>query len=101
MKTGSKKVGTFSDGELISVIEFKIEEHFKNLLHVVEGLSVRMHQLESRTRKIEDSVEELKEFSVFNHGRTEAKLRELENVLTEVLFSFTVCLLALVVTVSH
>ncbi|XP_062116179.1 uncharacterized protein LOC133830263 [Humulus lupulus] len=80
----SFQVGTPSDGGLLSVIDLKMEEHFKNLIHVVEGISVRMCQLENRTRKIEYSVEELKGSSEFNHGKSGAKLRELENILTEV-----------------
>ncbi|PON96701.1 hypothetical protein TorRG33x02_074050 [Trema orientale] len=83
-KTGSKKVGTFSDGGIISVIDLKMEEHFNNLLRVVEGLSARMRQLESRTQNIEHSVEELKESAEFSYGRTESKLRELGNIVTEV-----------------
>lgn len=84
-KSDSMNVGPSSDRGLISMIDRKMEEHFKNLLHVMEGLNVRMCQLESRTRKIEDSVDELKDSSEFNHGRTEGKLRQLGNILTEVL----------------
>ncbi|GMN45976.1 hypothetical protein TIFTF001_015154 [Ficus carica] len=83
-KAGSEKVGSSSDGGLISMIDRKMEEHSKNLLHVIDGLSVRMCQLENRTRKIEDTVDELKDSSEFNHGRTEGKLKQLENILTEI-----------------
>ena len=90
MRVGSRKVGTFNDGGLISVIDRKMEEYSKNLLHAVEGLSARLCQLETRTRKIEHSVDELKDSSVFNHERTEKKLWELENFLTEVLFQICI-----------
>ncbi|XP_024025327.1 uncharacterized protein LOC21397693 [Morus notabilis] len=83
-KSDSKNVGASSDRGLISMIDRKMEEHSKNLLHVMEGLNVRMCQLESRTRKIEDSVDELKDSSEFNHGWTEGKLTQLENILTEI-----------------
>lgn len=92
-KAGSEKVGSSSDGGLISMIDRKMEEHSKNLLHVIDGLSVRMCQLDNRTRKIEDTVDELKDSSEFNHGRTEGKLTQLENILTEVIFNFTVSVL--------
>ena len=53
-------------------------------------------QQESRTRKVEHSFDELKESSEFNYENTEAKLRELENILTEVLFDLTISLLVFV-----
>ncbi|KAF4362709.1 hypothetical protein G4B88_018327 [Cannabis sativa] len=83
-RDSSFQVETSTDGVLLSVIDLKMEAHFKNLIHVVEGISVRMCQLENRTRKIEYSVEELKGSSEFNLGKSGAKLRELENILNEV-----------------
>ncbi|KAL5544089.1 hypothetical protein UlMin_007873 [Ulmus minor] len=77
VKDGSKKVG-------ISMINHKVKDHFDALLSAAESLSARLCQLESRTRKMEHSVDELMDSCEYNHGRTEVKLRELENILVEV-----------------
>ncbi|CAN6581829.1 unnamed protein product [Malus baccata var. baccata] len=48
-KSGSKYVvQAYEDSALISVIERKMNQHFGNLLHAVEGLSARISQLETR-----------------------------------------------------
>ncbi|KAF3437487.1 hypothetical protein FNV43_RR20240 [Rhamnella rubrinervis] len=84
VKSGSKSVGTFGDVALISLIECKMKEQSETLLHAVEGLSLRLCQVESRTRQIEHSIEDMKDSTKYHYGRTEGKLRELENILREV-----------------
>ncbi|TQD76290.1 hypothetical protein C1H46_038176 [Malus baccata] len=84
-KFGSKHVDRASeDSALISVIERKMDEHFGNLLHGVEGLSARISQLETRLRRLENSVGDLKDSTEINHGKADGKLRQLENMLREV-----------------
>ncbi|KAK4844151.1 hypothetical protein QYF36_017028 [Acer negundo] len=81
---GGEKVGTFDGADFVSEIDHKIKEHIDNVLYAVEGLSARVTQLETRTCKMENTVDDLKESIEYNHGRTDGKLRELENILREV-----------------
>ncbi|KAK3228136.1 hypothetical protein Dsin_007998 [Dipteronia sinensis] len=81
---GDEKVGTFDGADLVSEIDHKIKEQIDNVLYAVEGLSARVTQLETRTCKMENTVDDLKESIEYNHGRTDGKLRELENILREV-----------------
>ncbi|KAL6281071.1 hypothetical protein ACE6H2_017952 [Prunus campanulata] len=83
-KSGCKYAGAFDDSALISVIGQKMSHHFDNLLHAVEGLSARLSQLETRLRRLENSVDDLKDSTEINHGRNDGKLRQLENILREV-----------------
>ncbi|KAK9277951.1 hypothetical protein L1049_027508 [Liquidambar formosana] len=83
-KVARKKVGTLCDAAFISVIDRKIKEHADNLMHAVEGISARISQLESRTRHLENSMDELKESAEYNHGSIDGKLTQLENILREV-----------------
>ncbi|XP_010037529.2 vegetative cell wall protein gp1 [Eucalyptus grandis] len=69
---------------LISLIERKMTEHNDTVLHAVEGVSARLSQLETRTRRLENAVDDMKESLEYNHGKTDGKLRELENLLREV-----------------
>lgn len=88
-KSGSKHVDRASkDSALVSVIERKMDEHFGNLLHGVEGLSARISQLETRLRRLENSVGDLKDSTEINHGKADGKLRQLENLLREVLWNY-------------
>ncbi|XP_034672329.1 uncharacterized protein LOC117903928 isoform X2 [Vitis riparia] len=82
-KAAHEKVGTSYDGALISVVDKKMKEHTDTFLHVVDGLITRLSQLESRTRNIESYVDELKASTEYNHGRTNGKLKQLENTLRE------------------
>lgn len=86
MKSGSKNVGTFGHAALISLIECKMKEQSEILLHAVGGLSLRLCQVESKTRQVEHSIEDLKDSTKDHYGKTEGKLRELENILREVFF---------------
>lgn len=61
-----------------------MKDHNDNVLHAVERVSARLSQLETRTRQLENAVEDMKESLEYNHGKTDAKLRELENLLREV-----------------
>lgn len=84
-KSGCKYAGAFDDSALISVIGQKMSHHFDNMLHAVEGLSARLSQLETRLRRLENSVDDLKDSTEINHGRNDGKLRQLENILRQVL----------------
>ncbi|KAL7191910.1 hypothetical protein ACSBR2_023896 [Camellia fascicularis] len=80
VKVTREKVGM----EFVSEINQTIKEHFENLLHVVDGLSARLSQLESKTHQLENAVDDLKVSAEYNSGRTDGKLRQLENILREV-----------------
>ncbi|KAK2988747.1 hypothetical protein RJ640_027986, partial [Escallonia rubra] len=72
------------DAALVSEIDKTVKKHADNLLHVLEGVSARLSQLESRSRQIENSVDDLKLSIGSNHGSTDGKMRQLEIILREV-----------------
>ncbi|KAM6550043.1 hypothetical protein CsatB_021719 [Cannabis sativa] len=69
---------------IVAEIDKTMKKHADNLLHVLEGVSARLTQLESRTRHLEESVDDLKTSVGNNHGNTDGKMRQLENILREV-----------------
>ncbi|KAI8543740.1 hypothetical protein RHMOL_Rhmol08G0241700 [Rhododendron molle] len=80
--------GKFSQKEvrlaLASEIHQTMKEHFDNLLRSVDGLSARLSQIESKINQLENAVDNLKISTEYNNGRTDGKLRQLENILREV-----------------
>lgn len=72
--------------EIVSAIDRTMKKHADSILHALEGVSARLSQLESRTRHLENSVDDLKISSGTNHGSTDGQLRQLENILREVFF---------------
>ncbi|KAF5457279.1 hypothetical protein F2P56_021392 [Juglans regia] len=72
------------DSAVVSEIDRTMKKHADNLLHVLEGVSARLTQLESRTRNLENSVDDLKVSVGNNHGSTDGRMRQLENILREV-----------------
>ncbi|GFZ17437.1 proline-rich receptor-like kinase, putative (DUF1421) [Actinidia rufa] len=70
--------------EIVSEIDETIKEHFQKLLHSVDSLSTRLCQLESKTHQLENAVDDLKVSAEYDNGRTDGKLRQLENILREV-----------------
>lgn len=76
------------DSELVAEIDRTVKKHSENLLHVLEGVSARLTQLESRTRHLENSVDDLKISVGNNHGSTDEVMRQLENVLREVCYLY-------------
>lgn len=73
------------DSPIVSEIDRIMKKHADNLLHVLEGVGARITQLESRVRNLENSVDNLKVSVGNNHGSTDGRLRQLENILREVL----------------
>ncbi|XP_062106624.1 transcriptional regulator DEF1 isoform X2 [Humulus lupulus] len=69
---------------IVAEIDKTMKKHADNLLHVLDGVSARLTQLESRTRHLEESVDDLKISVGNNHGNTDGKMRQLENILREV-----------------
>lgn len=69
---------------IVSEINLRIKEHMDTLLHAVGGINVRLSQVETRNRQLDNAVDGLKYSIEFNHGRTEGKLRDLQNTLHEV-----------------
>uniref|UniRef100_A0A5B6ZB85 Putative transcriptional regulator DEF1 isoform X1 n=1 Tax=Davidia involucrata TaxID=16924 RepID=A0A5B6ZB85_DAVIN len=72
------------DAALVSEIDRTMKNHADNLFHALEGVSARLSQLESRTRHLENSVDDLKVSVGNNHGSTDGGMRQLENILREV-----------------
>lgn len=79
---------TPSDGALISDIERSMKKHMDSLMHSIDNMSSRLSQLETRTRNLEHSIDDLKISVGNNHGTIDGKMRLLENILTEVPFCF-------------
>ncbi|PON41588.1 hypothetical protein PanWU01x14_288600 [Parasponia andersonii] len=69
---------------IVAEIDKTVKKYADSLLHVLEGVSARLTQLESRTRHLEESVDDLKVSVGNNHGNTDGKMRHLENILREV-----------------
>lgn len=78
-----KEKGSY-DVDIVAEIDRTVKKYADNLLHALEALSSRVSQLESRTRNLECSVDELKESIGNSNGSTDGKLRQLENILREV-----------------
>ncbi|KAJ7970798.1 pollen-specific leucine-rich repeat extensin-like protein 2 [Quillaja saponaria] len=72
------------DATIMSEIDRTVKKHTDNLLHVLEGVSARLTQMESRTQHLESSMDDLKVSIGNNHGSSDGKMRQLENVLREV-----------------
>lgn len=79
-----EKDRTVLDAALISEIDRTMKKHADNLMHALEGVSARLSQLESRSRNLENSVDDLRMSVGNNHGNTDGKLRQIENIIREV-----------------
>ena len=73
-----------SDAAIVSEIDQTMKKYADNLLHVLEGVSARLTQLETRTRNLENSVDDLKVSVENNHGSTDGKMKQMENIMREV-----------------
>ncbi|XP_077244243.1 uncharacterized protein LOC143884506 isoform X2 [Tasmannia lanceolata] len=72
------------DTATVSEIDQTMKKHADNMLHALDGVSARLSQLETRTRTLESSVDDLKVSIGNNHGSNDGRLRQLENMLREV-----------------
>ncbi|KAL3526397.1 hypothetical protein ACH5RR_011053 [Cinchona calisaya] len=72
------------DPSLVSEIDRTVKKYADNLMHAVDCVSARLTQLESRTRHIENSLDEMKASVGTNHGSSDGRMRQLENILKEV-----------------
>lgn len=79
-----QKSGVPSQAMLISRIGKTIEEHIDDLLHAIKGVSSRVTQLESKTRHLEHTMDDLKGTVEFMYAESEGKMRHLEKILGEV-----------------
>ncbi|XP_075504537.1 uncharacterized protein LOC142541956 [Primulina tabacum] len=69
---------------LVSEIDKTVKKYTDNLMHTLDGVSARLSQLETRTRKLENSMDDLKESVGNNLGVIDGKLRQMGNILREV-----------------
>jgi hypothetical protein len=68
----------------VAEIDHTVKKYADNLLHALEGVSVRLSQLENRSHYIESSMDDLS-LVVGNYaGNTDGKLLQFENILHEV-----------------
>lgn len=79
-----KDRSVFDAASIISEIDRTMNKFSDNLLHALEGVSARLTQLESRTRHLENSVDDLKLSVGNNHESTQGNMRHLHNILREV-----------------
>ncbi|XP_076885141.1 uncharacterized protein LOC143534564 [Bidens hawaiensis] len=83
-KVAVEKDRTILDAALISEIDRTMKKHTDNLMHALESVSARLSQLETRSRNLENSVDDLRTSVGSNHGNTDGKLRQIENLIREV-----------------
>ncbi|CAM6042833.1 unnamed protein product, partial [Sphagnum compactum] len=69
---------------VVATVERTMKKYADNLLHVLEGMSGRLSQLEFNSQRIEYTVGKLKVESADHHGAADGKLRSLENMVKEV-----------------
>ncbi|KAB5521096.1 hypothetical protein DKX38_025415 [Salix brachista] len=79
-----KDRNVFDAASIISEIDRTMNKFSDNLLHALEGVSARLTQLESRTRHLENSVDDLKMSVGNNHESTQGNMIHLHNILREV-----------------
>ncbi|KAL3526083.1 hypothetical protein ACH5RR_014455 [Cinchona calisaya] len=72
------------DPTLVSEIDRTMKKYADNLMHGLDSVSARLTQLESRTRHLENSLDELKASVGTNHGSSDGRMRLLENIVREV-----------------
>ncbi|KAM7267738.1 hypothetical protein ACFE04_009904 [Oxalis oulophora] len=69
---------------MMSEIDHIMKKHVDNLMHAMEGVSARLTQMETRTRGLENVLDDMK-VSVGNYyGTTDGKMRQLEIIMREV-----------------
>ncbi|XP_044466588.1 myosin tail region-interacting protein MTI1-like [Mangifera indica] len=73
-----------SDATIVSEIDRTMKKYVDNMLQVLESVSARITQLETRTHNLENSIDDLKLSLGKNHGITDGKMRLMENILREV-----------------
>lgn len=77
------------DSTIVLEIDHTMKKYTDNILEVLEGISARLTQLESRTHHLENSVDDLKVSVGNNQGNADGKMRQLENILRDVCCHFT------------
>ncbi|XP_020252640.1 putative uncharacterized protein DDB_G0294196 [Asparagus officinalis] len=83
-KVSHEKEKDAYDVATVTEVDRTMKKYADNLLHTLEGVSSRLSQLESRTRHLEKSVDDLKDTISNSSSSTDGKLRQLENILREV-----------------
>ncbi|KAK6917943.1 UBA-like domain DUF1421, partial [Dillenia turbinata] len=69
------------DSVIVSEIDQTMKKYADNIMHILEGVSARLTQLESRTCHLENSMDDLKDSVGNNNGSIDGKMRQLENIL--------------------
>lgn len=70
--------------DIMVAIDRAIKRHNDNLLYSLEGINSKLAQLDSRTRLLENSLDDLKMSIGDTVGKSDGKLKQLENILIEV-----------------
>ncbi|XP_044503316.1 bromodomain-containing protein 4-like [Mangifera indica] len=79
-----EKDSNSSNVTLLSEIDQTMKKYVDDMLHVLQSVSARITQLETRTCNLENSIDDLKVSVGNNHGSTDGKMRLMENILREV-----------------
>ncbi|CAH1423290.1 unnamed protein product [Lactuca virosa] len=82
--TSMEKLGTFDYGALFFHLDNTMKNLSDKLHHTIEGIGTQISSLEDETCKIDNHVEDLKNFTEKYHGTTHMKLKKMHNVLQEV-----------------
>ncbi|XP_022852863.1 transcriptional regulator DEF1-like isoform X1 [Olea europaea var. sylvestris] len=69
---------------LVSEIDRTMKKYVDHLMHALDGVTVRLLQLETKTCNLESSMDDLKLSVGDNQRSTDGKLRQMENILREV-----------------
>lgn len=69
---------------LLPEIDRIMKKYVNHLMHALDGVTARLLQLETKTRNLESSMDDLKLSVGDNHRSTDGKLRQMENIVREV-----------------
>ncbi|XP_028769954.1 uncharacterized protein LOC114727411 [Neltuma alba] len=81
---GGREDGVSYAAVIASMIDGKMKGHVGRLLRAAHVISAQITQMENRNNQLEGSIANLKDSTEFYHRKTGRRLRELEDMMTEV-----------------
>lgn len=82
---GGKEDGASYASVVVSMIDGKMKGHIGHLLRAAHVVSAQITRIEDGSNQLEGLIDNLKNSTEFYHRKTERRLRELEDMVTEVL----------------
>ena len=73
------------DTNILGEFDRTVKKYADKLMHALEGVNSRLSQIEGRTHDLETALNELKLTVSTDSGSSDRTLRQLENILREVL----------------